>query len=114
MSIFAEQFPTEAVTRETARISLCGDVMTGRGIDQILPHPCDPKEAEMASAILKDKDYDLISVIYHASQGCETARQYAADAEKEKDKEAAGFFNKALELNEQLVQKGKELLKQRL
>jgi hypothetical protein len=30
----------------------------------------------MASAILKDKDYDLISVIYHASQGCETARLY--------------------------------------
>ncbi len=24
------------------RISLCGDVMLGRGIDQILPHPCDP------------------------------------------------------------------------
>ena len=68
----------------------------------------------MASAILKDKDYDLISVIYHASQGSETVRQYAADAEKENDKEAAGFFNKALELNEQLVQKGKELLKQRL
>jgi poly-gamma-glutamate synthesis protein (capsule biosynthesis protein) len=22
---------------------LCGDVMTGRGIDQILPHPCDPR-----------------------------------------------------------------------
>jgi poly-gamma-glutamate synthesis protein (capsule biosynthesis protein) len=22
---------------------LCGDVMTGRGIDQILPHPCDPQ-----------------------------------------------------------------------
>jgi hypothetical protein len=72
------------------------------------------EEAKMANAILKDKDYDLISVIYHASQGCETVRQYAADAEKENDKEAAGFFNKALELNEQLVQKGKELLKQRL
>jgi hypothetical protein len=28
--------------------------------------------------ILKDEDYDLISVIYHASQGCETTRQYAA------------------------------------
>ncbi|MFP4536693.1 MAG: CapA family protein [Dichotomicrobium sp.] len=25
------------------RIFLCGDVMTGRGIDQILPHPCDSK-----------------------------------------------------------------------
>lgn len=37
MSIFAEQFPTEAMTRDTARIFLSGDVMTGRGIDQILP-----------------------------------------------------------------------------
>lgn len=26
----------------TATLFLCGDVMTGRGIDQILPHPCDP------------------------------------------------------------------------
>ena len=68
----------------------------------------------MASAILKNKDYDLISVIYHASQGSETARQYAADAERENDKEAMAFFNEALELNAQLVQKGKELLKQRL
>jgi hypothetical protein len=60
-------------------------------------------EAEMASALLKDKDYDLISVVYHASQGCETARQYAADAERENDKEAAAFFNEAFELNAQLV-----------
>ena len=68
----------------------------------------------MASAVLKNKDYDLISVIYHASQGSETARQYAADAERENDKEAVAFFNEALELNARLVQKGKELLKQRL
>ncbi len=68
----------------------------------------------MASAILKNMDYDLISVIYHASQGSETARQYAADAERENDKEAVAFFNEALELNARLVQKGKELLKQRL
>ncbi len=68
----------------------------------------------MASAILKNKDYDLISVIYHASQGSETARQYAADAERENDREAAAFFNEALGLNAQLVQKGKELLKQGL
>lgn len=27
---------------ETVTLSLCGDVMLGRGIDQILPHPCDP------------------------------------------------------------------------
>ena len=29
-------------TQQPVRIFLCGDVMTGRGIDQILPHPCDP------------------------------------------------------------------------
>ena len=63
---------------------------------------------------MKNKDYDLISVIYHASQGSETARQYAADAERENDKQAVVFFNEALGLNAQLVQKGKELLKQRL
>ncbi len=27
---------------EPIRLFLCGDVMTGRGIDQVLPHPCDP------------------------------------------------------------------------
>lgn len=27
---------------ETATLFLCGDLMLGRGIDQILPHPCEP------------------------------------------------------------------------
>ena len=30
-------------TTPTVRIFLCGDVMAGRGIDQMLPHPCDPQ-----------------------------------------------------------------------
>ena len=29
--------------RQIIQVFLCGDVMTGRGIDQILPHPCDPQ-----------------------------------------------------------------------
>jgi poly-gamma-glutamate capsule biosynthesis protein CapA/YwtB (metallophosphatase superfamily) len=29
--------------KETITLFLCGDVMTGRGIDQILPSPCDPQ-----------------------------------------------------------------------
>lgn len=35
------------------RILLCGDVMTGRGIDQILPQPCDPilRETYATSAL---------------------------------------------------------------
>jgi poly-gamma-glutamate synthesis protein (capsule biosynthesis protein) len=42
-------------TAETSQITLfvCGDVMTGRGIDQILAHPCDPAihERYMQSAL---------------------------------------------------------------
>ena len=68
----------------------------------------------MANEMLKDKDYDLISVIYHASKGCTTAQRYAADAEKENDKEAAAFFQETIKLNAQLVEKGKRMLKQRL
>lgn len=34
--------PTQSPAQPTLRIFLCGDVMTGRGIDQVLPHPCDP------------------------------------------------------------------------
>lgn len=33
----------EVSGRETIRIFLCGDVMLGRGIDQVLPHPSDPR-----------------------------------------------------------------------
>src|SRR5574340_984899 len=27
---------------DAVRLFLCGDVMLGRGIDQVLPHPCNP------------------------------------------------------------------------
>ncbi len=37
----------------TVRLFLCGDVMLGRGIDQILPHPADPRlyEPHVVSAL---------------------------------------------------------------
>jgi len=31
-----------AVPSSRVTVALCGDVMLGRGIDQVLPHPCDP------------------------------------------------------------------------
>lgn len=34
--------PDAPAPRETVKIFLCGDVMLGRGIDQVLPHPCAP------------------------------------------------------------------------
>ena len=37
----------------SVRLFLCGDVMTGRGIDQVLPTPCEPHLFEhwMRSAV---------------------------------------------------------------
>jgi poly-gamma-glutamate synthesis protein (capsule biosynthesis protein) len=40
--IVAEAATLPAGAPALLRISLCGDVMTGRGIDQVLPHPCPP------------------------------------------------------------------------
>ncbi len=34
--------PVARPANQLIRLFLCGDVMTGRGIDQILPHPCNP------------------------------------------------------------------------
>ncbi len=31
------------MTPARVRLLLCGDVMTGRGVDQVLPHPGDPR-----------------------------------------------------------------------
>ncbi|OGT20546.1 MAG: poly-gamma-glutamate biosynthesis protein [Gammaproteobacteria bacterium RBG_16_57_12] len=35
------------MNKQSMTLFLCGDVMTGRGIDQILPHPSDPRLYEM-------------------------------------------------------------------
>ena len=40
---------------EPIRVCLCGDVMTGRGIDQVLPHPGDPTLHE--SCVRDARDY---------------------------------------------------------
>src|ERR1039458_7793731 len=50
MSVAAQS--TDAQPQRSVRLFLCGDVMTGRGIDQVLAHPCDPKlhEDYVASA----------------------------------------------------------------
>ncbi len=41
MSVCA-QSPIVQPKSRSIRLFLCGDVMTGRGIDQVLPHPCNP------------------------------------------------------------------------
>jgi len=37
---------------QTITLFLCGDVMTGRGIDQVLPHPGNPRPTSIAASWL--------------------------------------------------------------
>lgn len=59
-----------------------------------------------------DTTYDLISVMYHTLQGCETYEQYAQDAEQAGQKDAAQFFRDAGREFERLAQRGRQLLAQ--
>lgn len=68
----------------------------------------------MANPALSDKTYDLMSVIYHASQALETANTYRADAESAGDTEAVAFFRQVEQDNRRLAERGAELLKARL
>jgi len=51
--IESDRSTTERIDGTSLRLFLCGDVMTGRGIDQILPHPSHPEihESYLSSAV---------------------------------------------------------------
>lgn len=66
----------------------------------------------MSKELLKNKEYDLVSVIYNASQAAETCSHYIQDAQG--DQEVESFFNSVIDRNSDLVQQGKDLLKKRL
>lgn len=62
----------------------------------------------------KDKNYNLISVLYHSSNNVESMKTYIRDAEQEGDQELVRFFSAVLENNETAVQQAKEMLVTRL
>ena len=62
----------------------------------------------------KDKNYNLISVLYHSSDNVESLKTYIQDAEQEGDGELAEFFNGILENNLRAAQRAKEMLVPRL
>jgi 7,8-dihydro-6-hydroxymethylpterin-pyrophosphokinase len=66
----------------------------------------------MAREAIRNLEFDLVSVIYNASQAVETCSQYIKDAEG--DQEVERFFNQVININSELVQQGKQLLKSRL
>ena len=62
----------------------------------------------------KDKNYNLISVLYHSSDNVESLRTYIQDAQAEGDQELVDFFNAVLENNLTAAQRAKEMLIPRL
>jgi hypothetical protein len=67
-----------------------------------------------ASRQPKDKNYNLISQLYHSADVVETLKTYIQDAEEEGDQELVDFFSAALENNLEASQRAKELLAARL
>ncbi len=68
----------------------------------------------MADYPVKDKDYDLVSTLYHSLQGLQNAKQYAKDASSDGDEEAAKYFENVQSSYQDLSDKAKTLLKKRL
>jgi hypothetical protein len=62
----------------------------------------------------KDKNYNLISVLYHSSDNIESLKSYIQDAQQDGDQELAEFFNGILENNSKAAQQAKEMLVSRL
>ena len=67
-----------------------------------------------ASRQPKDKNYNLIAVLYHSSDNVESLKAYIQDAESEGDQELVDFFGGILENNLRAAQSAKEMLVARL
>ncbi len=62
----------------------------------------------------KDKNYNLVRVLYQSSKNVESLKTYIQDAEQEGDQELVEFFNGILENNMRAAQRAKEMLVPRL
>lgn len=62
----------------------------------------------------EDKNYNLISVLYHTLSGADSCIKYQDDAKKAGDDELAAFFDEALKQYRDLAEKAKKLSKSRL
>jgi hypothetical protein len=62
----------------------------------------------------KDKNYNLVSVLYQSSDNVESLKTFIQDAEQEGDQELVDFFDGILENNLRAAQRAKEMLVSRL
>jgi hypothetical protein len=63
-----------------------------------------------ASRQPKDKNFNLITVLYQSSDNVEALKSYIQDAQAEGDDELVEFFNGILENNQEAAQRAKEML----
>jgi hypothetical protein len=63
-----------------------------------------------ASRQPKDKNYNLISVLYQSSDNAESLKTFVRDAQEEGDQELVEFFEGILENNLRAAQRAKEML----
>lgn len=61
-----------------------------------------------------DQQYDLISILYHATQGAWNYAHYIEDAEEKGDQELVDFIKDVRDKNADVAQRAKDLLKARL
>ncbi len=66
------------------------------------------------SSPMKDKDFDLVSTLYHALQGAELSQQYRRDAESSGDQACQEFFGKIAGQYEEMASHAKSIIKDRL
>ena len=57
-----------------------------------------------------NKDYDLVSVLYHALQGADACAKYEQDARAEGSPEVADFMREVQKQNQDIARRAKELL----
>jgi hypothetical protein len=63
---------------------------------------------------MPNKEYNLVSVLYHALQAAETCGQYIQDAQNEGDEELVKFFHEVQAKQVDLAQRTKQCLGKRI
>ena len=79
-----------------------------------MPSPQSAVASAEQATRTKDATYNLVSVLYHALQGAETARHYIQDAEQAGDQELVQFFRAVQAWQQHLAAQAKEVFTQRL
>ena len=79
-----------------------------------MPRQPDAGAAGEQATGTKDETYNLVSVLYHALQGAETAQQYLQDATQAGDQELVQFFREVHDWQRHLASQAKAVLKERL